>query len=138
MLATQLELFPAQRLMHEYEPPKGAIVPATYMIGIPYEWESVEYLLTLPSVDFGDTGLSSAANRERKMADWGYGELRDDIAENGFINPVYIHPIDDFYETETQGNGHHRVCVAVELGYTHIPVTRDWEYEWDSDGVSTG
>lgn len=139
-LTLQLELFPVQR-EHTITPPLGAVVPYTYNIGIPYEWVSMEHLLTLRSSDFVGLGLGNPYNRARKMEDHGYEDLVESIREDGFYNPVYLYLdyglFGDGPGVETQGNGHHRVCASLELGYTHIPVTRDPEFEWDEDGIST-
>lgn len=130
-MPTQLELFPPITADH---------YPRTDLISVPFEWVRVDYILSLPSVDFGEEGLSTEANREWKRSDWRYDELVEDIRENGYMDPVFLHEgfaWSYFTETETLGNGHHRVVAAVDLGYTHIPVTRDDDDQWTESGITS-
>ena len=114
--------------------------PATDLIRIPFEWVSVDYLMSLPSIDFGTEGLVDEWNREHKRSDGGYQELLSDIADNGFMDPVYVYPVgpDNWDPHQEQlGNGHHRILAAYDLGYTHVPVTQDEDYQWESSGMET-
>jgi hypothetical protein len=129
-MITQLELF---------TPTTTDRYPATTFIDVPFEWVRLDYLLSLPSVDFHEDGLSTEFNREIKRSDWNYEALLNDIAENGYMNPVFVYGEDNgFYPgKETLGNGHHRVVAAFDLGYTHVPVTRDEDDQWTESGVTT-
>jgi ParB-like nuclease domain len=110
--------------------------PKTHNIEIDFEWVRVDYILTLPSIDFEEQGLSTRYNRESKESDPGYRNLVESIREDGFMDPIFLYDKDTSFQpgTEMLGNGHHRVCAALELGYTYIPVTRDDQYQWEESG----
>jgi hypothetical protein len=46
--------------------------PSVDNITVPFEWERVDYLLGIPSVDFGKQGLKTEYNRDIKRSDLGY------------------------------------------------------------------
>lgn len=50
-----------------------------------------------------------------------YKDLVDSISQHGFRYPVYIDP-----QMRELKNGHHRLLVALDLGFTHVPVTYDY------------
>jgi hypothetical protein len=114
--------------------------PRTGRIDIPFEWRKVSDLLNLPSTDFGSQGLRPEYNREVKRADPGYQDLLESIRENGFLDPIFVHPPHKrkAYDNpgEELGNGHHRLVVALDLGYKWVPVTYDMDEQWRESGVS--
>lgn len=114
--------------------------PRTTGIDIPFEWRRVSDLLDLPSTDFGPEGLSCEYNREEKRADYGYQDLLESIRDKGFLDPIFVHPPNNrkAYDNpvEELGNGHHRLLVALDLGYEWVPVTYDDDEQWRTSGVS--
>lgn len=116
----QLELFPRGSCIQG-----NWVVPNTDAIDIPFEWMSVEYLMNMPAGDFHGESLTEKANYVSKQGDEGYEKLRDDLKITGWLDPVYI-----YRDEEELGNGHHRVVAAFDIGYTHIPVTRNRYYGW--------
>jgi hypothetical protein len=80
--------------------------------------------------------------RDDEHAEWrygdtriiGYAELRDIMSAAGTCEPVEIiaghdafrryntDPIEELDGTLFLGNGHHRLALAIELGWTEIPV----------------
>lgn len=127
-MPTQLELFTP---LSDYG---FRVLPKTDLIQIPFTFEPVNYLLNLPSSDFDADGLSEERNREEKRSDWDYWRLKRNIAENGYMDPVYLYT--ELGE-EHLGNGHHRVVAAYDLGYSHVPVTRDENYQWSESGITS-
>ncbi len=119
-LGLVLELSPA---------PTGAVLPNVNGVKIPFEWVSVEHLLNIDSVDF-DEGLRTERNRRQKRDDWHYPGLVESIREDGFHDPVFLHRYDGL--PDELGNGHHRVLAALDLGYTHVPVTSNHRYQWET------
>lgn len=109
-------------------------LPKTDAIDIPFEWLSVDYVMSLPSADFYAEGLTTEENRDSKRSDSQYRNLKSSIREFGFTDPIYVYRQHESGYTgrEKLGNGHHRVVAAHDLGYTHIPVTRDDDYQWES------
>jgi hypothetical protein len=126
----QLELFDSRTLDR----------PRVDNITVPYEWERVDYLLSLPCPDFGPVGLSWEMNRNDKRSDPGYEDLKDDLAEQGFLDPIYVYlphtRFDKSNRTENMGNGHHRLVAALDLGWTYVPVTRNPDHQWRDSGIS--
>lgn len=106
-----------------------------------WEWMAVEFVLSLPSIDFDDEGLSEEENREDKRYDLHYEGLMESLDEKGFYNPVYVGSIESDEEILSDttgtglylGNGHHRVVAMLDLGYDYIPVTRSEDHQWDED-----
>lgn len=141
MLARQLELFHPLPSPRPEGLPANAVIPQTHRIEGKFIWVEVEFLIQIFSVDFYETGLSTEYNRDRKRSDTGYVDLLRDIQEHGYINPVFMYSPDgsswDDDVPYALGNGHHRVVAALDLGYTHIPVTIQQYRQWDSDGCST-
>lgn len=113
--------------------------PPVDNITVPFTWERVDYLMGIPSVDFVD-GLSIEYNRQNKRSDRGYEDLVEDLMDQGFLDPIFVHPPGHriaFYNTsEHLGNGHHRLLAAHEIGWTHVPVTRDDAHQWRNSGTS--
>lgn len=94
--------------------------------GCEYEWlMPIEEALSLtgPDEDYHDGGDEVRYALDNKRADYGYVKLRENIRQNGMETPVLVY--DDTIE-----NGYHRVAVAVDLGWTHVPVTGDYEVGW--------
>lgn len=110
-------------------PPSGAILPRIDNVKIPFEWVAVDYLLSIDSVDF-DHGLRPESNRRMKRDDYHYSGLVESIRQDGFHDPIFVYG----HETvpEELGNGHHRVLAGLDLGYTHVPVTRDRIHQWET------
>lgn len=121
---------------------------------VPWEWVPVELILTLESVDFGGLddeseftngaygwGGLTEANLDKKRSDDGYEEMLNSVAVEGFYDPIMIHkPVagdNSYTDSWTMGNGHHRLAIAIDLGFTHVPVTFDAYFEWDSTGPCT-
>ena len=109
--------------------------PKTDLIDVPFEWMSVDYVMSLESMDTYGGLRADAEVAKYKRADTGYETLKADIRKRGFIDPVGIE--NNPYEGgDYLTNGHHRVLICVDLGYTHIPITRDSTVAWrDSGGV---
>lgn len=109
-------------------------------ITVPFEWESVDYLLSLPSVDFGTNGLRYEYNREIKRSDRGFEDLLEDLQDQGFLDPIFVHPPHNRVALDNTGehlgNGHHRLIAAHDLGWTHVPVTRNRDHQWRMSGTS--
>lgn len=103
--------------------------PKVHNIATSFRWVRVDYIMSLPSVDFYADGLSTEENRDHKRRDQGYEDLVESIRTEGFYDPVFL------YEDspETLGNGHHRVVAAYDLGYTHVPVTSNPDVQWDTN-----
>lgn len=129
----QIELFPESAVL-------PARYPVTDLIQVPFEWRSVDELMSMPSGDFGPDGMSDEWARSYKRSDSGYEALRQDIEDNGFMDPVYVQPpmsILGIEFPEMLRNGHHRVVAAFDLGYTHVPVTVDEDDGWETSGIET-
>lgn len=132
-MITQPALFPESDVM-------PTRYPATDLIRVPFEWRTVEYLMSMASGDFGSDGMSDEWARSYKRSDDGYEALRQDIEDNGFMDPVYVQPpmsLLGFEFPEMLRNGHHRVVAAFDLGYTHVPVTFDEDDGWETSGIET-
>lgn len=106
-------------------------------ITIPFEWERVDYLMSLESVDFPDYGphaMASEGNRQHKRNDWQYEGILESLAEDGFLDPIFVHlpgaRLARNNKHAVLGNGHHRLVAAYDLGYTHVPVTHDPDEQW--------
>lgn len=117
----QLELFPESVCTRW-------VVPDASQIDIPFEWMSVEYLMNLPSGDFDGESLTDNDNHEGKRNDRWYEKLLCSLTEDPWLDPVAIRIL--HYRGPELGNGHHRVVAAFDIGYTHIPVTTDPDYQW--------
>lgn len=104
---------------------------------VPFEWDSVERLMSLPSPDFDNT-VPLDIDWDYKRMDVGYRSLLRDIRENGFLDPIFLlspHTMVNFDNpTDEIGNGHHRLIAAYDLGYTHVPITRDPKNRWRTSG----
>jgi len=112
------------------------VLPDVSHIDVPFEWYEVTYLMSIPSVDFDEAGLTLETNRAHKRNDYQYEWLMEDIKENGFYNPVFVYPPHERIWAdnvgEELGNGHHRVLAAFDLGFTHVPVTHDSDIQWST------
>ncbi|MGR4847901.1 hypothetical protein [Streptomyces sp. LARHCF252] len=108
-----------------------------------FEWERVDYLLGLPSQDFGPEGLLVEENQNRKRFDFHQKELIEDIDAIGFLDPIFVHCVGEYKHadnkntTEVLGNGHHRLVAALDLGYTFVPVTRNPQDQRRDSGMSS-
>jgi hypothetical protein len=118
-------------------PPKWDMRPKVDNITIPFDWERVDYLMSLESVDFpGEPeAMAQESNRQSKRRDWQYESLLEDIEEQGFLDPIFVYApgtrwVKDNPDYEVLGNGHHRLVAAFDLGYTYVPVTRDLDEQW--------
>lgn len=111
-------------------------LPNVDNITIPFEWERVDYLLSIPSVDFGTAGLTER-NRQYKRSDWRYNDLVEDLQDQGYLDPIFVWAPGTNWRSsgEVLGNGHHRLTAAKDLGYTHVPVTRDPDEQWRRSGL---
>jgi hypothetical protein len=129
---TQQELFSTDTLTRTDR-------PSVDNITVPFEWARVSDLMNMPSVDFEGMGLRSSANREYKRSDWHYEELMADIAEQGFLDPIFVylpHTRQAFDNSvKYLGNGHHRLIAAFDLGYQWVPVTYNPEHKWRHSGI---
>ena len=128
-MTTQLELPLDLKIHTRY--------PLVDNITIPFEWERVDYLLSLPSVDFDAEGLTPR-NQQRKRNDVRYDDLVEDLQDQGYLDPIFVWEAGTNYRSEGEvlGNGHHRLIAAKDLGYTHVPVTRDRDQQWRNSGLS--
>lgn len=128
-MSTQLALFPNTSVQER-------VLPKVHNMTARFEWMEVEYLLSLPSVDFHAEGLSTDENRDKKRRDHKYSELVEDIRVNGYFDPIFVYePFERWNglnQTEELGNGHHRLVAALDLGYTHVPVTRNDDIQWET------
>lgn len=53
-----------------------------------------------------------------------YPAVRDDIAKNGFRNPLFASSM--ARPGPVLDDGHHRLAAAYELGISHVPMTVDY------------
>lgn len=113
------------------------VLPKTDRVKVPFHWVSVEELWNMPA---GDCVLSSLAQRpevvQYKSEHRGYRIMKASLETDGFYEPVFVNKDASKCVGTEQflSNGHHRVCAARELGYTHIPVTYDVEHGWGNRG----
>lgn len=95
-------------------------------------WQDVDEILTSwTSCDGGDPepclGIRHPEHSnwecllENKRQDFGYSALRRRLMADGFTEPLEVSPPGPT-NTWHFGNGHHRLAIAIELGYTHVPV----------------
>lgn len=116
---SQLELFTSCR-------------PKVHNIDVPFEWMSIEYVLSLASMDSEGMTLGSDAElQDCKRECPSYDDLMADILENGFFDPIGVmkgSPYSD--DADYLTNGHHRTMVCWDLGYEEIPITRCYRTAW--------
>jgi hypothetical protein len=85
-----------------------------------------------PDGDYCSYGTDTVGGTlENKRQDLGYDRLREDMRTRGITCPILV--TDNSFCGNSCGNGHHRVAVAEELGWTHLPVTFDEIIGWPSD-----
>jgi hypothetical protein len=113
------------------------VYPKVANMEVPYTWERVDYLMGLHSPDF--FGVGSARDWQWKRDDSGFATLLESLEQHGFLDPVFLfepHSTMTWPELgeEVIGNGHHRIIAAHDLGYTHVPVTRDPDHRFRSSG----
>lgn len=134
-------------------------LPDVSGITIPFQWVPTKVLMDLPAADFWGESLNDFAegecdcgnpahtrepgetNADSKRADYGYDDLLESIESEGWVDPVYVEDpvlgdgsMRRYLNGERGlGNGHHRVVVAFDLGYTHVPVTFNPQHQWDSN-----
>lgn len=93
---------------------------------IPFEWTDIQDIIGCPSIDVGYCPehdeldsclvLTNEFLTEEKRSACNYEGLLNSIREVGFLDPI------DF-DGHRLGNGHHRLAVAIDCGYTHVPTT---------------
>lgn len=135
-------------------------LPDVSRISIPFQWVPTKVLMDLPAADFWGESLNDPAegecdcgdpahtresgdtNADSKRADSGYVDLLESIERDGWVDPVYVDDATSGGDggmrrytgsDRALGNGHHRVVCAVDLGYTHVPVTFDPTHQWESN-----
>jgi hypothetical protein len=134
-MSAQLALFPPDLVRAPVDNSRPDVSGMT----VPYEWARVADLMRMPSVDF-ENGFRSLANQDRKRSDPGYDALVDDIARQGMLDPIMLHPPGTRVYVDNSvtylGNGHHRLLAAYDLGYEWVPVTTNRAYQWRESGIS--
>lgn len=95
-----------------------------------WEWMEVHQLYHGPSCDFPALGLAEPRNANTKRSHPHFERLMESLRTEGFRRPVLM---EEYEGKLALGNGHHRVVAAYDLGYTHIPVTRDLMIGWGDD-----
>lgn len=119
------------------------------------QWQrmAISDILKLPSADLAGHGGGTVADllpqrRAEVASDYGqqYSQLRTSMERDGQTMPVHVGPaqrvLRDYaaprsvraqYDPHALmfGNGHHRVAIAQDLGWTHMDVSHDM---YDTDG----
>lgn len=82
----------------------------------------------------GDFGKWTESNMNYKRDHKSYDLLKEHLQKGGGLNhPVFYCPPDEYNHQGYLSNGHHRVCAAVDAGFTHIPYnSEEWgdDYDW--------
>lgn len=94
-----------------------SVYPPVHHVSVEFEWISLADIFA--NYKSGDLPDWSEDSFDLKRSDPNYDDLVYSIQADGFYDPIFLN------ERGFVNNGHHRIAACVDLGYTHIPFTRN-------------